>query len=188
MNDIDPRARNRNRLVLLAIVGVFFGALALAGVLRFSGWRPAGMKNHGELLQPPADARAVSLLLADGSTYAWNPAARIWRIVLAPPNDCADACVRLSRELDTVWRTFGQNASQVQILWVGAPPPGIVRNAALRQLRPSAELRARLPRVDDPQGVPVYVIDPNGFVILRYAPGFKPADLRDDLSKLLRLM
>ena len=51
--------RNRNRFTLLAIFAVFFGAFALAGILRFSGWRPAGLKNHGELLQPPADLRAV---------------------------------------------------------------------------------------------------------------------------------
>ena len=36
-------------------------------------------------------------------------------------------------------------------------------------------------------GVPVYVIDPNGFVILRYAPGFDPAGLRTDVAKLLKL-
>jgi hypothetical protein len=54
-------------------------------------------------------------------------------------------------------------------------------------------LRAGLPRsaVDAntlARGLPVYVIDPNGFVILRYAPGFDPAGLRADLAKLLKLM
>lgn len=46
----------------------------------------------------------------------------------------------------------------------------------------------RCPRANDAAGVPVYVIDPNGFVILRYAPGFDPAGLRADLVKLLKLM
>ncbi|MCW0416325.1 hypothetical protein NB689_002079 [Xanthomonas sacchari] len=40
----------------------------------------------------------------------------------------------------------------------------------------------------DAAGVPVYVIDPNGFVVLRYAPGFDPAGLRADLAKLLKLL
>ena len=39
----------------------------------------------------------------------------------------------------------------------------------------------------DPAGIPVYVIDPNGFVILRYAPGFDPVDLRTDVARLLKL-
>jgi glutathione peroxidase-family protein len=42
--------------------------------------------------------------------------------------------------------------------------------------------------VDDPAGVPVYVIDPNGFVVMRFAPGFDPADLRADVAKLLKLI
>jgi cytochrome oxidase Cu insertion factor (SCO1/SenC/PrrC family) len=33
----------------------------------------------------------------------------------------------------------------------------------------------------------VYVVDPNGFVILRYAAGSDPGDLRSDLAKLLKL-
>ena len=53
---------------------------------------------------------------------------------------------------------------------------------------PRPELLAALPRVDDPAGVPVYVIDPNGFVILRYAPGTDPGFIRADVSKLLKLI
>jgi len=37
-------------------------------------------------------------------------------------------------------------------------------------------------------GVPVDVIDPHGFVILRYAPGADAAGIRADLGKLLKLM
>ena len=48
-------------------------------------------------------------------------------------------------------------------------------------------LRAGLPRVDDPAGPPVYVIDPNGFVILRYPAGFDPGHLREDVGRLLKL-
>lgn len=58
---------------------------------------------------------------------------------------------------------------------------------ALRVLRDQPDLRAALPAVDDPAGTPVYVIDPNGFVIMRYAPGFDMAGLRKDLATLLKL-
>ena len=48
--------------------------------------------------------------------------------------------------------------------------------------------RAALPRAEDPAGGPVtYIVDPNGFAILRYPPGHDPADLRSDLSRLLKL-
>ncbi len=183
--------RRRNRALLLAIVAIFLGSAVVAGALRFSGWRPAGMKNHGELLQPPPDLRALSPRLAEGGTYAWEPAARRWRILLAPPSGCTATCVALSRDLDVVWQLFGRNADHVDILWVGAPPPGVVRDAAFRELAPDPALRARLPRVDgapgEPAGVPVYVVDPNGFVILRFAPGFDAGHLRQDMARLLKL-
>lgn len=184
----DHAKRNRNRVMLLAIFALFFGSMLIAGALRFSGWRPHGMKNHGELLEPPADLRQLTPRLADGKAYEWRPAERKWRIALAPPAGCASECVKLANELDTVWQLFGKDADSVDLLWIGQLPAGAPHPAALRVLQPTPQLRAGLPRVDDPKGVPVYVIDPNGFVILRYAPGFDPAGLRSDLSKLLKLM
>ncbi|ASR42814.1 hypothetical protein BEN78_04865 [Xanthomonas citri pv. mangiferaeindicae] len=188
-----PRAqRDRNRLLLVLIVVLFLGSAVVAGALRFSGWRPAGMQNHGELLDPPADLRARTPRLVDGSAYAWQPVERRWRILVAPPADCREACVALSRELDLVWQLFGRNADHVDILWLGPVPEGAVRNTAWRELQADPGLRATLPRVDGgageaDNGVPAYVVDPNGFVILRYAPGFDPGHLRADMAKLLRL-
>ena len=187
---VDTATRNRNRWALLAIAGLFFGAMALAGFLRFSGWRPAGLKNNGELLQPPADLRKVAPVLADGTTYAWNPATRTWRIA-AVARDCdgarADACATLLRQLDTVWQLMGKDADRVHVLWVGALPTGGPRPATLRAIVPTDALRDGFPRAQDPKGMPVYLLDPNGFVVLRYAPGFDPADLRTDLSRLLKV-
>jgi hypothetical protein len=189
MNDDE---RRRNRKVLLLIFAIFFGTMLVAGALRFSGWRPAATKSHGELLQPPLDLRARNLSLADGSHYPWNPGARTWRIAVAPPADCAQACNDAARDLDIVWKLMGHRADKVEVLWPCASPgcnvPSPLReDRALRVLRPDPEVRALLPGVDA-GGVPVYVIDPNGFVILRYAPGADPVGLRADLSKLLNLI
>ena len=110
------------------------------------------------------------------------------RILLAPPADCAPACVTLSQQLDKVWQLFGHNADNVEILWLGTPPAQVAAMPALKVLQAQPAFRAKLPGVDDPAGTPVYVIDPNGFVVFRYAPGFEPGGLRADLSKLLKLM
>ena len=53
-------------------------------------------------------------------------------------------------------------------------------------LRPSAALQAELPDVATPQSLPVYLADPNGWLVLRYAPGFDPSGLRKDLSRVLK--
>jgi hypothetical protein len=188
-----PAQVRRNRMLLLAIAALFFGSLLLAGILRFSGWHPPATKAHGELLQPPVDLRRVTPLESNGSSYHWDPAQRTWRIALAPPGDCAQACVQLGRQLLTVWQLMGPDAEHLQVLWIGEPPKELPRGAALHVLRSDPALLAGLPRLqpgpgEARDGVPVYVIDPNGFVVLRYAPGFDPSGLRADLAKLLKLM
>jgi hypothetical protein len=196
MNDtkaVDDRARSRNRSFLIAIFVMFFGSMLLAGILRFSGWQPEGRKNHGELLEPPGDLREVALVLADGGEYRWPSEERAWRIVAAPPADCGGRCAELARGLDTVWRLFGKDADRVHVLWIcGAEscmPPADARPRTLRVVQPDPRLAAALPRAEaTPEGMPVYVIDPNGFVILRYPPGFDPAGLRADVAKLLKLI
>ena len=203
-------SRKRNRRMLLLIFGLFFGTMLVAGVLRFSGWQPAGMKNKGELLQPPVDLRARGPRLASGEAYAWNPGERQWRILAVPPAGCAEACVAAARDLDVVWRMVGHNADHVDVLWLCAEagctvPSPLREDRMLRVLAPDASLRAALPgagaeavpaggasrglaAVASPARIPMYIVDPNGFVILRYAPGTDLMGLREDLSKLLKLI
>ena len=192
MTSQTPAQRRRSRAMLLAIAALFFGSMLLAGLLRFSGWQPPATKAHGELLHPPGDLRAVTVQLAGGGVYRWQQPQRTWRIALAPPPGCTDACTHLGAQLLTVWQLLGADSDRVHVLWIGTPPASVPRGGALRVLAPSDALRAGLPRLQpapgEANGVPVYVIDPNGFVILRYAPGFDPSGLRQDLSKLLKLI
>lgn len=180
-------AGNPGRRTLLLLFAVFFGAMALAGVLRFSGWQPAGHRNNGELLRPPVDLRAQPPRLATGAAYAWNDGEKTWRILVAPSPECGQSCVTLSQGLVKVWQLFGHNADNVDILWLGKAPAPLVGVPALRELASAPAWRATLPGVDDPAGTPVYVVDPNGFVIMRHAPGSDLGGLRKDLATLLKL-
>lgn len=181
-------ARGNGRRTLVLLFALFFGAMALAGILRFSGWQPVAHKNVGQMLQPPVDLTQQTLRLADGQAYPWRAGEeKVWRILVAPQAGCAQACVTLSQELLKVWQLFGHRADNVQILWVGTPPAPLAGAPALRELAPAPAWRASLPGVDDPAGPPVYVVDPYGFVIMRHAPGGDPGGLRKDMATLLKL-
>ena len=82
---------------------------------------------------------------------------------------------------------MGRHADRVDLLWIGALPAEGPRPRRLHAVEPTPALQAELPRWDDPRGAVVYLIDPNGFVVLRYPPGFDPGDLRTDLARLLKL-
>ena len=196
MNDpipeFDPRTRRRNRLMLVGIAAIFVVPILVATAINAFGLRPAPTRQHGELLDPRPDLRALAPALADGGAYAWTPEARVWRILLAPPAACDAACERLGADLDKVWQLFGKDADRVDVLWLCAAEPcavadGAQRIATLRTLRPDPALRALLPQVDDARGTPVYVVDPYGFVVLRYAPGTDPGGLRSDVARLIKL-
>lgn len=191
----DPgKVLRHNRGMLIAIIVIFFGGMLVAGLLRFSGWRPEGTKNKGEMLEPYSDLREHTLTLAAGGIYRWDDEPRIWRIVVAP--DACEAsrrveCGELLREVDTVWRLMGKDADRVHVLWVGAPPAGVSLPREVRVLRADAVLPATLPRGKAAAGIATgdaaWLVDPNGFVVLRYAPGFDPGDLRTDLARLLKV-
>ncbi|MEO5628439.1 MAG: hypothetical protein ABIQ62_01570, partial [Thermomonas sp.] len=174
----------------VAIFVLFFGGMLIAGLLRFSGWRPAGSKNKGEMLQPYTDLRQHAPTLAAGGAYRWTDSPRTWRIVVAP-RGCEGQrraqCGELLHQLDTVWQLMGKDADRVHVLWLGAPPAGPALPREVRLLQADAVFPAQLPRSGDAQGDAAWLVDPNGFVVLRYAPGFDPGDLRTDLARLLKV-
>ena len=68
-------------------------------------------------------------------------------------------------------------------------PAGVQLPREVHVIRADDGLRAGLARwdVDPAQGDPAWLVDPNGFVFMRYAPGFDPGDLRADLSRMLKI-
>lgn len=187
----DPRQR-RNRLILVGLFALFFVPIALALLLNAAGLRPAPDRAKGELLQPPVDLRDATLSRTDGAPYAWNPAQRTWRIVALAPPACGAGCADVGRQLDVVWELFGKDADRADVLWMCpgtacTPPPSTARIATLRTLRDAPALRALAPAGTPAGGVPVLVVDPYGFVVLRYPAGFDPAHLRTDMARLLKV-
>jgi len=192
-NNVPDRTQARNRLILVGLFALFFVPIAVAMLLNAGGMRPAPGRAKGELLDPRPDLRATTLQQVDGGQYRWNPEARLWRIVALAPARCGDACAASGRGIDTVWQLFNKDADRVDVLWLCSGPSCDVPATAsgistLHVLRDNATLRAVQPQTNaTDQGVPVLVVDPYGFVVLRYAAGFDPADLRSDLNKLLKL-
>lgn len=189
MNSHDANRRRRGRLQLLLLVAVFVVPILVALLLNAGGWIPAPERQHGELLQPPIDLRGESLPMAGGGAYAWNPEARQWRVVALPPASCDAACVRAAADLDKVWRLLGHNADRLDVLWAGPWPDDVTRPDTLHLLQAGPALRARLAPAGDAgdTGTSVHVVDPNGFVVLRYPAGFDPAGLHADLKRLVKL-
>ncbi|HET6604671.1 MAG TPA: hypothetical protein VFG21_10780 [Xanthomonadaceae bacterium] len=183
---MNRQAAGRRKLVLVA--GLFALPLLAALALRLGGWAPSLTRNHGQLLAPPVALDDLALQQADGSPYHWRPAERIFRVAVLAPEGCAGDCAARLDLLERVWQAQGRHADQFEVLWFGVLPTGA---EAFPGLVPMAGSRAGLAAVRDrlpyPAGAAaLYVVDPRGFLILAYPPGFDPNGLRKDLARMLK--
>lgn len=182
----DPALRRRNRIMLVALAAIFLLPFVAATLLHLSGWSPQETRNHGELLEPPVPLSDLELRQADGSIYQWAPQERRWQIAVLPPADCTTTCVELIAGLDKVWRLQGRRADRLQVLWFGEVPQDAVLFRNFIPMRPDPALAQRMPGLAASGAPPVYLYDPAGFLVMRYAPGFDLADLRADIAQLLK--
>lgn len=176
----------RSRLTLLLVAAMFLGSFGVAAVLRFTGWTPPGGRNFGELLRPPRELGKLALHRTDGTVYAWAPQDNRWRLLAVPAPGCTSACVRTLDTLRRTWLIQGSRADRLDVLWAGPLPAGAPRFRRLVEIVPMPALAAALPEAATPDAVPVYLVDPEGFLVLHYRPGFDPAGLRKDLGKLVK--
>lgn len=176
-------ARTRARLILLLIAFLFAAPFVVALSLYYANWQPTHTRNYGELIHPVRDLRAVRFTRSDGRHFEWHHEDHIWRVLVAPPAECAAACDQLADKLRRIWIGLGHNANGVQVLWVGAAPHPEFRS--LMPVAADSSLAGQLPDRARADAIPVYVVDPSGYLFLRYAPEFNPADLRRDLAQLM---
>jgi hypothetical protein len=170
----------------LLIAAMFFSSFGIAAFLRFTGWTPGHGRNFGELIQPPSDLSGEQLLRADGKSYPWAPEATVWRIVVVPAAGCTSACTGMLDTLHRIWLMQGRKADHIDVLWFGPLPADGPRFRRLLQMQPNAALSAALPELATPDAVPVYLIDPSGFLAMHYRAGFDPTGLKQDLGKLVK--
>ena len=186
--------RNRARAQLVAIVLLFALPIVAAWVLNRAGWRPSGARNYGTLLEPAQDFRAHRATTANGEQIAWNNAGGVFHVVVPMPPGCGAPCEELVDSLERLWQGLAKRAPRVRMLVAAAPDAAL--DAAIARaphvtrivLAPDP-LEHPLPvAVEAPRRSPLpgYVVDPNGYLVMRYDAGFDPGGLRRDLTRLVR--
>ena len=162
--------RNRKRLGLLLLISLFLAPLGAAIVLNAIGWRPAGMRNYGELVEPPRPLKDARFVLADGKPLAWEDADWSWTMFVLTGPGCADACLARIDELRRARLSLAQNAHRVRVVVLDQALPA----DALASMRPAAG------------EVAVAMADPHGFLAIHYPAGYDASRLRKDLVRLVK--
>lgn len=198
-----PQA-TRNRLLLSAIAVLFFAPLLLAVLMQSQWWNfePGTTTNLGKLLDPPValDAAALRESLAAAGN-ATEDGRATWLMLYVFPGDCAQGCQDDVSGLRQAHLALGRHREAATVALLSSRPIDAATRAQLQKIYPGFAiirddwdtLRAGLaeavqriwPGTSDPEDH-AFLIDPQGHIILAYAPGFDPNHVYQDLRHLLR--
>jgi peroxiredoxin len=185
------------RLALVIIASLFILPLALAWLM-YSGvidYDPVETRNLGKLVEPPVPVSFDSLVWHSPESSGEKDLSRHWVILYALPAPCRESCLEDATSLRQVYRAAGRNQSRLRLLLLGDTKSDIDERLEMisvdfhRATDKRRLLAPELGRVASSQGADVagsvYLIDPLGNIMLFYAAGFDPNDLKKDLKRLL---
>lgn len=173
----------------LALLGLVCALPVAASYLTYYLWPPARQMNYGDLLNPtPLPAGAVTPIA--GLAYDRASLERRWVLVYAGPAECGQACAEALYYLRQVRTAQGKEMDRVKRLWLvtdgGVPAPAsLERQQGLEVARTDPAWLARLGGGTGAEGR-IYLVDPQGLVMLRYPPAPEPKRMIKDLERLLK--
>jgi len=202
---VSKRALTRQRLTLIGIVLLFASPMLVAWIT----WQymqrhgVTSTVNHGDLVSPARPLTDFSLRDLKGETFTLKDLRGKWNLVYLGGNDCAAACREVLYKMRQARLAQGGEMHRVRRIYImsgpGGPAPGLTRAldkfAGTRALTgPPAALAAVRAQFEQAGGQPsegrtgpVYIVDPIGNIMMRYAPGFAGPGLVKDLERLLRV-
>jgi hypothetical protein len=193
-------ARRRGRVQFLALAALFLGPVGLAFWMYYGGHLVPGHKvNHGELVLPVRTLPAVDdLPTTAGAPVGSSFLRHQWSLVYVAGSACDAVCRQDLAELKLVRLAMEHERDRVHRVLLGRAPC-----CAAEEIGP-ADPDLTVAYVDSPAGqrllaaLPppageetavhsVYIVDPLGNLVMRFAPGGDRKGLIKDLDKLLRL-
>jgi len=187
------------------MVLIFLLSLApvLAAVLVYFNpqWRPEGSVNYGQLVEPQRPmpvAADLQLTTLDGKPFDLNSLKGKWLLVAADGAACPDSCARKLFILRNSHASQGKNVERLARVWFitdDAPVPEKVLEAykgtTMVRVKPEqlqkflTTMGVKASTASEALAEPMWIIDPNGNLILQYPTDAEPEKVRKDISKLV---
>ncbi|GMQ96209.1 MAG: hypothetical protein BMS9Abin14_733 [Gammaproteobacteria bacterium] len=186
--------RRRARALLIVTFLVFFLPVLGAWLLNVFApdWRPFGTVNNGTLVQPARQITAAGLRHVDGTEIDPGYLSGRWTLVQVIDGACARSCIEALARSRQVQQALGSDTPRVQLLLVlagpvNAPPADIPQGVTVALA--SSEWLASFSFAEAPagQGPRIYLVDPQGYLMMRYPGDIDRRGLLADLERLLKL-
>jgi cytochrome oxidase Cu insertion factor (SCO1/SenC/PrrC family) len=192
MNPTTPSgSRRKNQVKLLGIFAIAGIPVLLAVFMYFIGFAiPSGKTNKGVLLPSPL---ALSDLGFEQDSRGLYPVTDgKWVILQTGFDSCDQSCMEMLYSARQVNVLMGREQERVARLFVSQ---GDALSAEHKEQYPQLVVHPSTANLDEfyekadlkDNAWHLWVVDPNGNIILRYDASHNGYDLRDDLKKLLKL-
>lgn len=189
MSSSIPNVAQRSFRVNLVLIFAVFAIPLIAAYLSFFVWPPQGRLNYGELLEPKL-IPDVALNNAEGKSFPLGNLRGKWIMLTIDSGDCDKVCnqklflmrqirISMTKEMNRIERVLVLSGDAKLTAATLKEYPGMhVLSGANQAL---LNTFSGVPNVADY----IFLVDPVGQVMMRYARNPDPAGIRRDLSRLL---
>lgn len=194
----DPDDGRRTRLGRLRMLLVLLvcAAPVIASYFTYFVVRPEGRSNHGELITPGRPLPALALRSPDGKVIEPAGLKGQWLLLVVGPSACAQDCERRLYVQRQLRETLGRERERLDKVWLitdqGALAPALRQaleaTPAMWLLRSEASAVAGwlAPAPGRSLEQQIYLVDPQGDWMMRFADDADPKSIKRDLDRLLR--
>ncbi len=181
------KAQTKNKFSILALILVFTAPVIIAIVMnsQWVDYSPETFKNRGNFIKPPVK-------ITEGNDL--NSFEGFWTVVYHHSGSCDDKCHSMLNTLYRIRLTKGHKMKKVKLLFLHPEGqtfkmPEQYASISQQTFTKGDELSQTLTQLS-PQslgnGKGLYLLAPEGFLMMAYPPNFNPSDVIKDLGLLLR--
>ncbi len=186
----------KKRLYMLAVLGLFIAPVALSVLLVWGPeeWRPAGMANHGTLINPPQPFIMTGLQAENGGVVKLE--GKWTLIVIDHGARCLDACRQALHDTRQIRLATGKDIGRVRRLYISQKQLSpemkkllLEQHPELLMMRTDSDWNSQfIPRLKNPlEAGRVYLVDPHGLLMMYFPAGLPAKGLLKDLQRLMKV-
>jgi len=180
-----PKDQKHGRRMFLLMFVLFFGPFLFAVLAKNFAWFSGNSTvNYGAFIDPAVqlDERSYAVVNKDASIQFRDR----WSLLFFIPNQCDESCLKGVREQEAVHLLLNRDIQRVQLLAVNEA--NIDLGVYTKSLGTQSQVKALINELEQAnqelQGA--YIIDPKGFMALKYPVNADPKKMQKDLKRLLK--
>ncbi len=192
----DPVVRTRLGRWKMALVLLICAAPVVASYFTYYMVRPEGRRNYGDLINPQRPLPDLNGTLLDGSSINLRALKDQWLLVSVAGGACDAACANHLYFQRQLREGLGKNKDRMDRVWLvddaAAVPEALLaglRDATVIRVPKDALAQWLAPQTGRQLEDHLYVVDPMGNWMMRFAPGVDlqtAPKIKKDLEQLMR--